>query len=67
VNDPIEYKADSGDSEEELKQPDDSDAEGEVTLKFKTFMPEDLNNPTFKVGMTFPSIEMVRKVLLNTA
>jgi len=28
-------------------------------------MLEDLNNPTFKVGMAFPSIEMVRKAVIE--
>ena len=30
-------------------------------LKFKIFKDEDMNNPIFKVGMLFPSIEMLRK------
>ena len=62
VNDANEDEADTSE-EEELEQHDDSDAEGGVRLKFKSFMPEDLNNPTFKVGMSFPSIEMVRKAV----
>jgi hypothetical protein len=32
-------------------------------LKFKSFTPDDLNNPTFKIDMSFPSIEMVRKAV----
>ena len=30
-------------------------------LKFKIFKDEDMNNPILKVGMLFPSIEMLRK------
>lgn len=40
-----------------------SDDEGEVRLRFKSFMPEDLNNPVFKVGMVFPSVEVLRKAI----
>jgi hypothetical protein len=46
-----------------LEQPDDSDAEVGVRLKFKSFMPEDLNNPTFKLGLLFALIELVRKAV----
>ena len=49
--------------EEELELPADSDAEGGVRLNFKSFMPEDLNNPIFKLGMTFPSAEIVRNAV----
>ncbi|CAN6362040.1 unnamed protein product [Urochloa humidicola] len=49
--------------DEELDLPEDSDGEGGVRMKFKSFMPDDLNNPTFAIGMCFPSIEMVRKAV----
>jgi hypothetical protein len=48
-----------------LEQPNDSDVEGGVRLKFKSFMPEDLNNPTFKLGLLFSLIELVRKVVIE--
>jgi len=35
--------------------------EGQVNLNFKNFTQEDLNNPAFKVGMVFESVEMLRK------
>ncbi|XP_039834350.1 uncharacterized protein LOC120695103 [Panicum virgatum] len=63
VNDaPEEVEADTVE-EEELELPADSDAEGGVRLNFKSFMPEDLNNPIFKLGMTFPSAEIVRNAV----
>ena len=32
-------------------------------MKLKSFMPDDLNNATFTIGMCFPSVEMVRKAV----
>jgi hypothetical protein len=43
-------------SDEELDLPEDSDGEGGVRMKFKSFMPDDLNSPTFAIGMCFPSM-----------
>ncbi|PUZ51096.1 hypothetical protein GQ55_6G147600 [Panicum hallii var. hallii] len=40
-------------SDEELELPEDSDGEGGVRYEFKTFNPEDMSNPTFKLGMVF--------------
>lgn len=37
--------------------------EGKVNLKFKSFMPEDINNPTFNVGMVFETVETLRKAI----
>jgi len=57
-------KVQDADSEsEELDVPEDSDGEGGVKFKFKSFVPDDLNNPTFAIGMCFPSVEMVRKAV----
>jgi hypothetical protein len=50
-------------SDDELELPEDEDGANGVRLKFKSFVPDDLNNPTFRLGMTFPSVEMVRKVV----
>jgi hypothetical protein len=41
----------------------DSDGEGEVRLRFRSFMLEDLSNPVFKVGMVCPSVEVLRKAI----
>lgn len=49
--------------DEEVLDLPNSDDEGEVRLKFKSFMLEDLNNPVFKVGMVFPSVEVLRKAI----
>ena len=57
-------KVQDADSEsEELDVPEDSDGEGGVKFKFKSFVPDDLNNPTFAICMCFPSVEMVRKAV----
>lgn len=48
--------------DEDLQLPD-SDDDGEVRLKFKAFMAEDVKNPVFKVGMVFPSVEVLRKAI----
>jgi hypothetical protein len=54
---------DDSESEDlELPEASDGDQSG-VRLKFMSFTPDDLNNPTFKIGMSFPSIEMVRKAV----
>ncbi|EEC68507.1 hypothetical protein OsI_36776 [Oryza sativa Indica Group] len=46
--------------EEILELPDNTD---EINLRFKSFNPEDMNNPVFKVGMVFPSLELLRKAI----
>jgi hypothetical protein len=55
-------KTSSG-SDSDLDLPDDSDGEGQVKLKFKSFNPKDLVNPTFKVGLIFSSVELLRKAI----
>jgi len=57
-------EASSG-SDGDVDLPDDSDGEGQVKLKFKSFNPEDLVNPTFKVGMIFSSVELLRKAIIE--
>jgi len=42
-------------NEHELELPD-SDEEGQVGRNLKTFRPEDLQNPIFKIGMKFASV-----------
>jgi hypothetical protein len=39
------------------------DGYGEVKLKFKTWKEQDLNNPTFKVGLVFPSTAELRAAI----
>lgn len=46
--------------EEFLELPDNPN---EINLRFKSFNQEDMNNPVFKVGMVFPSVEMLRKAI----
>ena len=48
--------------DEDMQVPDD-DVEGHINLKFKNFTREDLSNPTFKVGMVFESVEILRKAI----
>jgi hypothetical protein len=40
----------------------ESDEEGQG-LRFKSFRSEDIDNPIFKVGMIFKSVEMLRKAI----
>ena len=40
----------------------ESDEEGQG-LRFKSFKSEDIDNPIFKVGMIFESVEMLRKAI----
>ena len=48
--------------DDELELPESSHGKG-LNLKFKTFKEEDMDNPIFKVGMLFPSVEMLRKAI----
>ena len=41
----------------------DSDAEGEGGHRFKSFTDEDMTNPTFSVGLVFPSVEKLREAI----
>ena len=51
------------DSEEDDLQLPDSEDDEEVRLKFKYFGPEDMLNPTFKVGQVLGSVELLRKAI----
>jgi hypothetical protein len=48
--------------DEGLELPD-SDGEGEGRLRFSSFREEDLNNPTFSVGLVFPNVEKLREAI----
>jgi len=52
----------STDDEDGLQLPE-SDGESNPGLMSKSFKPEDMLNPVFKVGMTFESVEMLRKAV----
>jgi hypothetical protein len=56
---------DSSSEDEELHLPDDDDDDDQsgVKMKFKPWREEDMNNPTFKVGLVFPSVVEVRKAI----
>ena len=60
----VKYEEENNESsdDEDLQVPDD-DVEGHINLKFKNFTREDLSNPTFKVGMVFESVEILRKAI----
>jgi len=47
-------------TDEDLELPESSHGKG---LKFKIFKKDDLDNPIFRVGMLFPSVEMLRKAI----
>ncbi|CAO2205815.1 unnamed protein product [Urochloa humidicola] len=50
-------------SDEDEMQLPESDDEGQLRMRFKAFKGEDLENPTFKVGMIFSSVEVLRKAI----
>ena len=50
------------DEEEKLHLPV-SDGEGEDKLRMKCWSKADANNPTFSVGLVFPTIEKLRQVI----
>ncbi|CAO2194395.1 unnamed protein product, partial [Urochloa humidicola] len=50
-------------TDEEGLQLPDSDGEGSSMMRFQPFVPEDVVNPIFKVGMIFSSVEDVRKAV----
>ncbi|CAN6357141.1 unnamed protein product [Urochloa humidicola] len=59
-----EMSSDSVSSTDEgLEFPNSTDDEGELKLTFKSFMPEDMSNPEFKVGMVFSSIDELREAI----
>jgi len=47
-------------TDDDLDLPESSHGKG---FKFKTFKEEDMVNPIFKVGMLFPSVEILRKAI----
>jgi hypothetical protein len=51
----------SDDDDAELELPED-DQNG-VPLKFRTWREEDMNNPTFRVGLVFPSVVEFREAI----
>ena len=46
--------------DDELELPETPEGKG---LKFRIFKDEDMSNPIFKVGMLFPSVQMLRKAI----
>lgn len=59
---PAQVNDEDDTDEEELTLPD-SDGEGEDRLRLKSFREEDMDNPSFSVGMVFASVEMLRKAI----
>lgn len=59
---PTDDQSDLSSEGEELQLPPD-EREGQVDIRFSSFRNEDLNNPMFKVGMVFNSVEMVRAAI----
>jgi hypothetical protein len=52
-------------SDEGLLELPDSDEEGQVGRNLKTFRPEDMQNPIFKIGMKFASVEFLRMAIIE--
>lgn len=53
----------SDDEEMDLLEDDDGDANGGMKVKFKTWREVDMNNPTFKVGLVFSSVQHLRDAI----
>jgi len=60
AHDDDENEESTDDDRLELPQ---SDGECEPAFKFKSFKPEDMAHPVFKVGMMFDTVEMLRKAI----
>ena len=54
---------DDVDTEDEGLDLPESDGEGEERMRFNSWNPEDMRNPTFSVGLVFPSVESVRAAI----
>jgi hypothetical protein len=50
-------------TDDEILELPESDGEGEGGHGFKSFRDEDMSNPTFSVGLVFPSVEKVREAI----
>ncbi|XP_066319973.1 uncharacterized protein [Miscanthus floridulus] len=50
-------------TDEDFNFDGESDGEREMKLKFRSFNPDDLVNPTFRVGMVFSTMELLRKAI----
>jgi len=62
-NEPVGKEWDELDSDEEELELPESGEEGRAGQNMRSFRPEDLQNPIFKVGMKFDSVEMLRKAI----
>jgi hypothetical protein len=54
---------DSSSEDSELDMPEEDEGHSGVKMKFKSWREEDMNNPTFKVGLVFPSVEKLREAI----
>lgn len=60
---PVTTDDDDADTEDDGLYLPESDGEGEERLRFNSWNQEDMNNPTFSVGLVFPSVESVRQAI----
>jgi hypothetical protein len=58
----LDLYGDDSTDDSDLELPE-SDGENQERLRFKRFRVEDMENPTFKVGMVFESPELLRKAV----
>ena len=59
---PVQGIGEEDTDDEGLDLPE-SDGEGDVRLRFTSFTEEDMQNPTFHVGLVFPSVQKVREAI----
>jgi len=62
TNRPVQAVDDEETDDDGLELPE-SDGEGEGRLRFTSFSEEDMNNPSFSVGLVFPSVEKLREAI----
>ncbi|XP_040380846.1 uncharacterized protein LOC121054682 [Oryza brachyantha] len=59
-------RCDDSSEDEDLEIPEDG-GDGGVRLKFRSWREEDINNPTFRVGLVFPSVQALRVAIAEYA
>lgn len=62
ISRPIQ-ESDEEDTDDEGLDLPDSDGEGDVRLRFSSFCEEDMQNPTFHVGLVFPDVQKLRDAI----
>ena len=62
ISRPVQGSDEDDTDAEDLDLPE-SDGEGDVRLRFTSFSEEDMQNPTFSVGLVFPTVQKDREAI----